>query len=190
MRVFSKVIYLMILSSSCLCLKSIASQRVCCGDAEMTTPDGWGVQCVEGFCAVYTEIDDHEWQVKIGFSPQMQQFIIFSVQHRDLEGVYFPENLKTVLVVDDKDFDAIGGMQNIDGELAVILDNSIKLMTSLSEANYIGLKAAMNESDQYVDIARFELRNISGALQWLNTCMQIGVDSIVTISEQGTSLNR
>jgi formylglycine-generating enzyme required for sulfatase activity len=136
-------------------------------------PKGWGVQNQDLTCMVHTEAlgaeNEHAWHIKMGYLTPYKDVFMFSISNPVLSDLKMPEETKAWLVVDKKDFEAIG-ISLIDGEFILPTKNGITLQESLLVANAVGIKVQTPADQKPIWLQNFKLANIPGATQWLNAC--------------------
>lgn len=144
-------------------------------------PKNWDVQYVDASCIVNADAagadDDAPWHIKMGYLNGNQQIFMFSVANSKVNIVQLPENTTSWLTVDGMDFSSIG-ISNKNGELVLPVENEMKLQTALAKAKSLGIKIQRQQSTDRVKVMDFNLDNIPGAMKWLETCNQIGVDAL------------
>ncbi len=141
----------------------------------MEQPEGWDTHYQDGSCIVST--NDPPWRIKLGHLHGMQLILIFSAQNDAWKEVELPEGTSAWLAVDGNVFEAIG-ISNINGELILTTENSLKLQRSLYSAKDISINVKAPHMDTPIQLINFTLDNIPSAIRWLNTCNVIGVGAL------------
>lgn len=144
-------------------------------------PTGWDVQYQDTNCVVFTKAsgseNEPEWSIKMGYLSGNQLIFMFSASNSALHDLQFPKNTKAWLIVDGKDFEAIG-ISNKSGELIAPVENGLKLQKALDSAKSLEIQVQVPQSNKRISAAEFELDNIPGAMEWLRSCTVMGVGAL------------
>lgn len=151
-------------------------------------PAGWKVQYIDASCIAQTDTagaeDNPQWHIKMGYIAGSKDFFMFSTSNPALRDVKIPAATKAWFVVDGKNFEALS-LSNQLGELVLPVENGLKLQEALSSAKTVGIKIYSKKSAKQIEIASFDLENISGAMKWLNTCSVSGIKALNMKSNKG-----
>ncbi len=149
--------------------------------ASVKQPEGWGVQYQDGSCVAITNAqsqspDDPEWEIRMGYISGNQLIFMFSAETTGISKKAFPAKTKAWLTVDGRAFDALN--ISIQGEAIIVpTENSIELQKQLATAKNVGIRFQLPSSSSPFDIP-FDLFNILGAIDWLNSCNVIGAGAL------------
>lgn len=149
--------------------------------ATVKQPEGWGVQYQNGSCVAITNAqsqspDGPEWEIRMGYISGNQLIFMFSAESTGISKKAFPAETKAWFTVDGRAFDALN--ISIQGDAIIVpTENSIELQKQLATAKSIGIRFQLPSNSYPFDIP-FELFNISGAIDWLNSCNMIGAGAL------------
>lgn len=161
-------------------LSFISFQALSQPPKKIKQPTGWTVQYLNASCIVNTEAfdpDSDPFAIKMGYLAGNQLIFIVSIHNKHWRNVAPPKGTRAWIVVDAVDFQSMN-ISNHSGELVLPVENSIKLQKALAKAKILGMKMQVPGSAERRLVANFELRDIPGAINWLDTCNLIGVGAL------------
>lgn len=161
---------------------AIASTSQVIRAAGVKQPKGWGVQYIDASCIVNTtaagsEENDPPWSIKMGYLHSHQLILMFSVLNEELDDTQFPKSTQAWFIVDKHKFKAIG-ISNVKKELILSVENSLNLQKRMTKAKSLGIEVKFPGEQKPLPLVHFELAHIPEAVEWLNTCVLVGVGSI------------
>lgn len=150
-------------------------------DAAVKQPKNWDVLYQDGSCMVTTDAtgigNEAPYLIKMGHMHGNQLPFIFSAKNEWYKRINITEKTKSKFIVDGKQFETMA-IKNIDGELILIVENSLDLQQKLSKAKSLGIQIKLPHMDDFINAAEFVLQNINEARNWLDACNRIGVGAL------------
>lgn len=144
-------------------------------------PKNWDVQYQDASCIVRTGAagasGDAPYQIKMGYLHGNQLILLFSVANEAYQGIKFPEQTEASFMVDGRPFKAMG-IDKVNNEIVLPVSNSIELQKALTRAKTLGIRVKIPTRKASVTVVSLQLDNISGAVQWLQSCSAIGAGAL------------
>lgn len=149
------------------------------GDVEK--PENWSVQYIDDSCIVNTSANgaggESPSHIKMGYMSGNQLIFMFSVSNDALKNVELPESMKAKLTAQGENYETIGPVIR-QGELIIPVKNSFDLQASLKSSGDIGIKIFQPGKESQAAKLKYRLKNISGAIDWLDACNKLGARAI------------